>query len=181
MSRRSYDNESLKEIGKKIRAIRGAMKQEEFGELIGASRVSVSNYEAGRRLPNREILENIAKAGGISVDKLLSRTSVDNIEQLESLKRIKEYMGVLSRARLLPADSYSADEEALVELLRHIPPPKNIEVFKLVVSLYQASGAKSPMSDKLVSRLDNAVEKGDYERGTNYKYLIDSLREQLSE
>ena len=58
-------------VGKRIRQIRGDLRQVEFGRIIGASKVSVSNYERGR-IPQVDILAKIAWIGHTTIDRLLT-------------------------------------------------------------------------------------------------------------
>ena len=58
-------------VGKRIRQIRGDLRQVEFGRIIGASKVSVSNYERGR-IPQVDILAKIARIGHTTIDRLLT-------------------------------------------------------------------------------------------------------------
>ena len=72
MSRKSFDTASLLEIGSRIQEIRGQRTQTEFGKLLGVGRGTVTNYEAGRRLPNNDILEKIARIGDVAVNWILT-------------------------------------------------------------------------------------------------------------
>ena len=60
-------------VGKRIQAIRFAkgMDQTQFSDIIHATVSALSNWEAGRNLPNKERLKNIADLAGITVQKLL--------------------------------------------------------------------------------------------------------------
>lgn len=57
-------------IGKKIKALRKTKKltQEEFAELLGIKRSSVSNYEIGRRAPHIKELQRISEKLGVPLD-----------------------------------------------------------------------------------------------------------------
>ena len=74
MSRNIFDSETLRAIGSRIRGVREMLKmnQADFGKLVGVGRVAIANYEAGRRVPNRDVLEKIANQGSLSVGWLLS-------------------------------------------------------------------------------------------------------------
>lgn len=71
-SRGVFDNETLRDIGARIREARGDATQEEFSKKIGVGRTVLANYEAGRRLPDSKTLEKIADEGHFSVNYLLS-------------------------------------------------------------------------------------------------------------
>ena len=88
-------------VGKRIQAIRlgKGLTLEEFGELIGASKSSISEWESGKHLPpaksiisrwekgvmlpNSSRLERVAKLGDITVNKLLYGNNEHDIEDLE--------------------------------------------------------------------------------------------------
>ena len=60
-------------VGKRIQAIRFSkgMDQKQFSDIIHATVSALSNWEAGRNLPNKERLKNVADLAGITVQKLL--------------------------------------------------------------------------------------------------------------
>lgn len=88
-------------VGKRIQAIRleKGLTLEQFGELIGASKSSISEWESGKHLPpaksiisrwekgvmlpNSSRLERIAKLGNITVNELLYGDNEHDIEELE--------------------------------------------------------------------------------------------------
>ena len=49
------------------------ISQEELGNLLGVTKVSISGYERGTRIPSIEILNNILNFFDISADYLLGR------------------------------------------------------------------------------------------------------------
>ena len=70
-------------IGKRVRELRikKGMSQQELGNAIGVTKVSVCGYENGSRLPNLEKLVKLADALGCTTDYLLGREiSVNNDE-----------------------------------------------------------------------------------------------------
>ena len=44
------------DVGERIKAIRGGMTQQEFADLLGVSRKTITRYEAGSHLPDAEFL-----------------------------------------------------------------------------------------------------------------------------
>lgn len=60
-----------KEIGRRIRQIRGELNGEAFGKILGLSRAQISVYERGEGWPNREALDKILTYGRKSADWLL--------------------------------------------------------------------------------------------------------------
>lgn len=49
------------------------MSQEELATAASVSRVAITRYEAGERVPNLEIAARIAKALGCKVDDLIDK------------------------------------------------------------------------------------------------------------
>ena len=88
-------------VGKRIQAIRleKGLTLEQFGELIGASKSSISEWESGKHLPpaksiisrwekgvmlpNLSRLERIAEFGNLTVNELLYGNNEYDIEDLE--------------------------------------------------------------------------------------------------
>ena len=65
---------SLERLGKNIRALRKAygFTQEDLGNALGVERNTISQYETGRNMPDREILESIADFFLVPVEELTS-------------------------------------------------------------------------------------------------------------
>lgn len=55
----------------RFKELRGELTQQQFSEKLGISRPSVGLYESGARIPDAEILQEIAVKCGVSVDWLL--------------------------------------------------------------------------------------------------------------
>lgn len=93
-------------VGKRIKELRmrNGISQQELGDLIGVTKVSVCGYETGSRSPNIETLEALASAFGISVDYLLGR----EIPIVNDGTR--KYVG-----------SISIEDVLLIQELRHYP------------------------------------------------------------
>lgn len=93
-------------IGKRVRELRVKMglSQQELGNAIGVTKVSVCGYESGTRIPNLEKLAKLADALHTSTDYLLGREIVVNNEEN------KTYIG-----------SVSYEDVGLILELRHFP------------------------------------------------------------
>lgn len=65
----------------KIKTIRqqNSLTQLQMGEIIGVSKVSVSGYESGKRVPDLATLTRIADHFNITVDYLLGREKISNM------------------------------------------------------------------------------------------------------
>ncbi len=62
-------------LGYRLRELRkeNKMSQEDLGKLLGITKVSVSGYENGTRIPSLEILNGILDVFQVSADYLLGR------------------------------------------------------------------------------------------------------------
>lgn len=62
-------------LGYRLRELRkeNKMSQEDLGKLLGITKVSVSGYENGTRVPSLDILNGILDVFGVSADYLLGR------------------------------------------------------------------------------------------------------------
>lgn len=62
----------MKEIGRRIRQIRGELSLEEFEKKLGVSKNTLSNYERGKGNPKAAILFKLAEHGGVSIEWLFT-------------------------------------------------------------------------------------------------------------
>lgn len=62
-------------LGYRLRELRkeNKMSQEDLGNLLGVTKVSVSGYENGTRVPSLDILNGMLDVFGVSADYLLGR------------------------------------------------------------------------------------------------------------
>ena len=93
-------------IGKRVRELRvkKGLSQQDLGNAIGVTKVSVCGYESGTRIPNLEKLIKLADTLGTSTDYLLGREiTITNEEN-------KTYVG-----------SVSYEDVCLILELRHFP------------------------------------------------------------
>ena len=62
-------------LGYRLRELRkeNKMSQEDLGKILGVTKVSISGYENGTRMPSLNILNGILDVFGISADYLLGR------------------------------------------------------------------------------------------------------------
>lgn len=58
-------------VGVRLREVRGATSQVDFGRLIGVAQNFVSRYENARARPRMEYLAAVAKARNVSLDWLI--------------------------------------------------------------------------------------------------------------
>jgi len=62
-------------LGYRLRELRkeNKMSQETLGKLLGVTKVSVSGYENGTRMPSLDVLQGMIDVFGVSADYLLGR------------------------------------------------------------------------------------------------------------
>ncbi|MBQ2873364.1 MAG: helix-turn-helix transcriptional regulator [Bacilli bacterium] len=62
-------------LGYRLRELRreNGMSQEDLGKLLGVTKVSVSGYENGNRVPSLDVLNQILDVFGVSADYLMGR------------------------------------------------------------------------------------------------------------
>ena len=62
-------------LGYRLRELRkeNRMSQEDLGKLLGVTKVSISGYENGTRVPSLDVLQGILDVFGVSADFLLGR------------------------------------------------------------------------------------------------------------
>lgn len=63
------------EVGARISALRGAMKQSEFAERLGVARNSINRWEAGERLPDGGSLQRMADQFSADITFILTGRS----------------------------------------------------------------------------------------------------------
>ena len=102
-------------IGKRIKLLRiqKRLSQEELGNYLGVTKVSVCGYEKGKRVPNADNLEKLANFFGVSIDYLYGRANYvvcesDNSilffsdEDIKIIETIKQFPEIYNLASLNP-------------------------------------------------------------------------------
>lgn len=143
----------MKHVAKRIRAVRGTMKQWDFAEKIGINPNTLRNYENGRVLPNQEVLANICLAFSVSPEWLLlgagSMTQGENQE--------KDHSPPVGMNKDLLQDVVETVEEFLIEDGSGLAPRAKAElVYQLYMLLSEEeTDAKQPL--RIVRMLKGAV------------------------
>ena len=75
----------MPDLGKRIKKLRNEfnLSQEDFGDIFGIVKSTVSMYETGKSTPNDEIKKKIAEYFDVSLDWLMGRTDVRNVTEKE--------------------------------------------------------------------------------------------------
>ncbi|MGZ8955758.1 MAG: helix-turn-helix domain-containing protein [Methylovulum sp.] len=187
MSRKSFDNETLKIIGARIRNIRGDLNQQQFADLLGVGRASIANYEAGRRLPNDKLLKKIASLGKTDVNFILRSGEPDNLisaELDEINKQIKKQWQACQELKVIPASAISNDEMAIIRILRSLPQQNVVEILEKILQIfdenYEVSG--DHFTIQYAKEIKAMIEKGRFINGIDIEQLawgIEQLEKNL--
>jgi transcriptional regulator with XRE-family HTH domain len=72
MSRKKLTvEETFPGLPNRIKFLRGGRTQQEFGEILGVSKATISKYESGIAIPSSDILRKIASIGNKEIEWLL--------------------------------------------------------------------------------------------------------------
>ena len=71
------DSIKAKETGERLRQLRAERRQSEVAEAVGVSTMAISQYEAGKRIPQDKIKIKLARYFGESVESLFYATEVN--------------------------------------------------------------------------------------------------------
>ena len=102
-------------IGKRIKLLRiqKRLSQEELGNYLGVTKVSICGYKKEKRVPNADNLEKLANFFGVSIDYLYGRDNYvvcesDNSilffsdEDIKIIETIKQFPEIYNLASLNP-------------------------------------------------------------------------------
>jgi transcriptional regulator with XRE-family HTH domain len=100
--------------------LRAKLTQQQLGDIVHVSKVSISGYERGERSPDTETLRNLANYFEVSVDYLLNGLEGYQKEWSDSFDKPND----LIRTVAAHIDD-DATEEDLEDILRYIEYRKN--------------------------------------------------------
>ncbi|MBF0588700.1 MAG: helix-turn-helix transcriptional regulator [Magnetococcales bacterium] len=191
MSRKTFSAQAMQEIGKRIKIVRGERTQVEFGELLGVGRGAITNYEAGRRLPNSAVLEKIAKAGDVTTNWILTgeqnERPLDSMvqEQINANKagrdavmKLKLAVEMYRRMGVIPSESISPPEQALLALIRDIPKKDAMEIFQTALDKHKKADhvekreSEGEYFKKCVETLGESTSKNQYKKGVDQELML---------
>lgn len=120
--------------GERLKQLRKERKltQEQLGNKINVTKVSISGYENGNRSPDTDTLEKLADFFGVTTDYLLGRD--DNLEQDKATKRKeKDERDIAKRLEQFKEEIENSDglafngepiseeaKESLIDAMEHI-------------------------------------------------------------
>jgi transcriptional regulator with XRE-family HTH domain len=90
MSRKILVRTKFPGLGKRIKEIRGGVRQKEFGKIIGVTSGAVSQYESETIYPSWDVLKKIADYGGVSVEWLLHGEEAGPAKRAEAAPAVYE-------------------------------------------------------------------------------------------
>jgi transcriptional regulator with XRE-family HTH domain len=109
----TYRQEIVKEIGQRIKALRGELKlsQDEMARLFGIVRTTYNRYERGEAYPGPQVLSMLADRFNVSVDWLVcgkgpmfyrQKAEPEKVPELEEvMDDVKEMLALMERIPLL--------------------------------------------------------------------------------
>ncbi|WP_312727555.1 helix-turn-helix transcriptional regulator [Enterococcus sp.] len=100
--------------------LRAKLTQQQLGDIVHVSKVSISGYERGERSPDTETLRNLANYFEVSVDYLLNGHEGYQKEWSDSFDKPNDMIRTV--AAHIDED---ATEEDLEDILRYIEYRKN--------------------------------------------------------
>ena len=121
------------EVIRKAREAKG-LNQTELANLLGVSRVAITNYELGNNPPTYENVKKLSEILGISEQDLFDPSKKEDIAKQEIEKNPKKYLNLIPEIQImknmlrLPFITIGAGAEALanIELVEPIYLPKEI-------------------------------------------------------
>jgi len=139
----------ISKLGNNIKSLREqcSLTQIEFAKILNISNTTLSQYEAGNRVPSDEIKIKIADFFDISVDFLLGRTKDYSAysevqEKSNSSYKVKEYS---DKINILTTDINNLRPESKKEL------EKYIQLLKLKDTMDKSKAETSSTSEPKIS------------------------------
>lgn len=86
------------------------LTQEDLAKKINTSRSNIANYENDKNMPSIDILEKLSKIFNCSIDYLLGKSDIRNLEEIKNIKH----------ANSSGLNTDGLDNEDLEELQRQI-------------------------------------------------------------
>src|SRR5436309_1269966 len=117
-TRKSFNIETSRALGQRIKGIRKGRSQAEFSAVLGVDRATLANYESGRRIPNDAIVKKLSELSGQSIPELLFGRPVTNFQDIQDgiNQSIAEH--ATARPGVIPRWAISDDEIALLVAFR---------------------------------------------------------------
>lgn len=117
----------FKEIGRRLRQVRGKIKQKEWAETIGCQQAYVSQVENGITKPSLDYLVKASQITGVSIDEILG------IQK----ERVKSGDSILTRMQIKDEiEPYFIKKEELIQeitnLLRELSEEKLNALYRLL-------------------------------------------------
>jgi transcriptional regulator with XRE-family HTH domain len=107
-----------KEVGERIRAIRGELSQAVFAEKLGIGRTSVIRYESGERQPDVEMLVKLNLLYGVQPLWLLT----GKFEATAGVQLTPREAALLENYRRSPEEAKLALERTSAAFAQHVTP-----------------------------------------------------------
>lgn len=83
-------------LGNRLKSLRGTRTQQEIANILGISRARYSHYENNHVQPDNELLDKMAGIFNVTVDFLLGRKGVTNVDWTEQDEKLLKDFNSLS-------------------------------------------------------------------------------------
>lgn len=116
------DNWDSKNLGRRLRALRGKQSQAALASLLGVSQEDISRFESGNRIPAVPLLVRLAEMHRVTLDWLVTGHSPEGGQAVRDEERIPAAEEeLLDKVRRLKAK----DRTLLLSLLQRLLAPKS--------------------------------------------------------
>lgn len=117
----------------KLLRVKNGLKQEELGKAVNVTQTAVSQWEKGRKSPDKETAIALADFFGVSLDFLLGRTT----ERTNSYyaNNINESNFVQGSGSVMVGEILSDDESELIHIFRDIGSRGRLKLLGLAFEL----------------------------------------------
>lgn len=125
---------SRKDIGLRIRTIRGERTQKEFAEFTGTTQSYISDLERGKCFPSVSFLELLVKISGRSYDWILAGGELEKAEPPEPSEPPEPPEGEERPPPPAPGDMDYNYIQGLIIFLRDAPPSDKPRFLRIIIS-----------------------------------------------
>ncbi len=129
-----------RDIGNRLKNLRGDVSQGEFATLLGIKQQQYSRYETGKNRPPYPVLKKIADHARVSVDWIITGdiTAAQYITGDDFAGDLAKRLKTIGDAHLMPASAVSDEELSILRCLRLLPMWDSLyilgEIIKLLTS-----------------------------------------------
>lgn len=155
-----------------------SITQNELGNIVGASRQSISLYANGDRTPDIEIAAKLADYFNVSVDYLLGRKEITSPEPIPN--DIHNYIGLSEEAITILHKHNSLFDDLICVLNNLIENDDFYELCRMLSNMPDEIQDLKMNIERLEQKLDN-IKDNDFDDLSEYKDTEKALSEKKNE